>query len=86
MGNANIPVGMKSMGDWHVMFQQKDGMLMMWATQAPMDELKQMVVKVGTAQAELTEEKLTQRRKGAKVNQVLGFPDPSDLPRSGLRS
>jgi hypothetical protein len=47
MGNANIPVGMKSMGDWHVMFQQKDGMLMMWATQAPMEQLKQMVVKMG---------------------------------------
>jgi len=47
MGNANIPVGMKSVGDWHVMFQQKDGMLMMWATQAPMEEFKQMVVKVG---------------------------------------
>jgi hypothetical protein len=47
MGNADIPVGMKSVGDWHVMFQQKDGMLMMWATQAPMEQLKQMVVKLG---------------------------------------
>jgi hypothetical protein len=46
MGNANIPVGMKSMGEWHVMFQQKDGMLMMWATRAPMDQLKQMVVAI----------------------------------------
>ena len=47
MGNANVPVGMKSVGDWHVMFQQKDEMLMMWATQAPMEQLKQMVVKLG---------------------------------------
>lgn len=47
MGDANIPVGMKSMGDWHVMFQQKDGMLLMWATRAPMDQLKQIVVKLG---------------------------------------
>jgi hypothetical protein len=47
MGNANIPVGMKSMGDWHVMFQQKDGMVLMWATQAPMEQLKQIVVKLG---------------------------------------
>ena len=46
MPNASVPVGMKSMGDWHVMFQQKDGMLMMWATQAPMEEFKQMVVKL----------------------------------------
>jgi hypothetical protein len=38
---------MKSMGDWHVMFQQKDGMLLMWATQAPMEQLKQIVVKLG---------------------------------------
>ena len=53
MRNANIPVGMKSMGDWHVMFQQKDGMLMMWATQAPMEQLKQIVVKVAT-KAQLT--------------------------------
>jgi hypothetical protein len=44
LGNANIPVGMKSMGEWHVMFQQKDGMLMMWATQAPMEKLKEMLV------------------------------------------
>jgi hypothetical protein len=44
MGNANIPVGMKSMGDWHVMFQQKDGMLLMWATQAPMEKMKEMLL------------------------------------------
>jgi hypothetical protein len=47
MGNADIPVGFKSVGDWHVMFQEKGGMLMMWATQAPMEQLKQMVVKAG---------------------------------------
>ena len=47
MGNADIPVGVKSVGDWHVMFQQKGEMLMMWATQAPMEQLKQMVVKAG---------------------------------------
>jgi hypothetical protein len=44
MGNANIPVGMKSVGDWHVMFQQKNGMLLMWATQAPMEKLKEMLL------------------------------------------
>jgi hypothetical protein len=42
VGGANIAVGMKSMGEWHVMFQQKDGMLLMWATRAPMEELKRM--------------------------------------------
>jgi hypothetical protein len=47
MGNSTIPAGVKSLGEWHVMFQQKDGMLMMWATQAPMEQFKQMVVKLG---------------------------------------
>jgi hypothetical protein len=44
MDNANIPAGMKAMGDWHVMFQQKNGMLLMWASRAPMDQLKQVLV------------------------------------------
>jgi hypothetical protein len=44
LDNANIPAGMKAMGDWHVMFQQKNGMLLMWASQAPMDQLKQLFV------------------------------------------
>ena len=44
LDNANIPAGMKALGDWHVMFQQKNGMLLMWASQAPMDQLKQMLV------------------------------------------
>ena len=44
MENADIPVGMKSMGEWHMMFQQKNGMLLMWATRAPMEQFKQMLV------------------------------------------
>jgi len=44
LDNADIPAGMKAMGDWHVMFQQKNGMLLMWASQAPMDQLKQLFV------------------------------------------
>jgi hypothetical protein len=44
MDNADIPAGMKAMGDWHVMFQQKNEMLLMWASQAPMDQLKQVFV------------------------------------------
>jgi hypothetical protein len=55
MGNANIPVGMKSMGEWHVMFQQKGGMLMMWATRAPMEQLKQIVVKLKQGVREVRE-------------------------------
>jgi hypothetical protein len=44
MDKANIPAGMKAMGDWHVMFQQKNEMLLMWASRAPMDQLKQVLV------------------------------------------
>lgn len=44
MDHADIPAGMKAMGDWHVMFQQKNEMLLMWASQAPMDQLKQVLV------------------------------------------
>jgi hypothetical protein len=44
LDNADIPAGMKAMGDWHVMFQQKSGMLLMWASRAPMDQLKQVLV------------------------------------------
>ena len=44
MANANIPAGMKALGDWHVMFQQKNEMLLMWASRAPMDQLKQVLV------------------------------------------
>src|ERR1700740_386515 len=67
MGNADIPVGMKSVGDWHVMFQQKDGMLMMWATQAPMEQLKQMVVKLGWEGAQ----GLTQADRGRLRSRLL---------------
>jgi hypothetical protein len=63
VGDSNIPAGMKSLGDWHVMFQQKDGMLMMWASQAPMEKLKEMLVAaLGAAQTRPVEEKVTQRR------------------------
>jgi hypothetical protein len=44
LDNANVPAGMKAMGDWHVMFQQKSDMLLMWASRAPMDQLKQVLV------------------------------------------
>jgi hypothetical protein len=63
IGDSNIPDGIKSMGDWHVMFQQKDGMLMMWASQAPMEKLKEMLVAaLGAAQTRAAQEKITQRR------------------------
>ena len=44
MQNAKIPVETESIGESHVMFQQEDGMPLMWATQVPMEQLKEMLV------------------------------------------
>jgi hypothetical protein len=44
MQTANMPVGVQSIGDWHIVFQRKNGMLLMWATQAPMERLKELLV------------------------------------------
>jgi hypothetical protein len=44
LGDANMPSGPYSENGWHLMFQKKNGLLVMWASQAPMDELKQLLV------------------------------------------
>ncbi|MBV8815361.1 MAG: hypothetical protein JO271_12795 [Verrucomicrobia bacterium] len=44
IGNGKIPASFQSEQGWHMMFQQKDGLLLMWASQAPMEKLKQMLV------------------------------------------
>jgi hypothetical protein len=44
IGNANVPTSFQSEQGWHVMFQQKDGLLLMWASQAPMDKLERMLL------------------------------------------
>jgi hypothetical protein len=43
LGNPDLPSGFHSENGWHVMFQKKEGMLVMWASQAPMEELKQLM-------------------------------------------
>jgi hypothetical protein len=43
VGNPDLPAGPYSENGWHVMFQKKEGMLVMWASQAPMEELKQFI-------------------------------------------
>jgi hypothetical protein len=40
LGNPDLPPKPYSENGWHVMFQKKEGMLVMWASQAPMEELK----------------------------------------------
>ena len=44
LGGANLPSGLYSENAWHLMFQKKDGLILMWASQAPIDELKQLLV------------------------------------------
>ncbi len=43
LGNPDLPSGVYSENGWHVMFQKKGGLLVMWASQAPMEELKQFI-------------------------------------------
>jgi hypothetical protein len=43
VGNPDLPSGPYSENGWHVMFQKKAGLLVMWATQAPMEEVKQFI-------------------------------------------
>jgi hypothetical protein len=41
VGRADMPSGPYAENGWHLMFQKKAGLLVMWASQAPMEELKQ---------------------------------------------
>jgi hypothetical protein len=43
VGNSNMPTGLYAADGWHLMFQKRNGLIVMWASQAPMDELKQMI-------------------------------------------
>ncbi len=43
VGRADMPTGPSSQNGWHLMFQKKAGLLVMWASQAPMEELKQFI-------------------------------------------
>jgi hypothetical protein len=43
IGNFKADSGSYSVNGWQLMFQKKDGQVVMWATQEPMDELKQLI-------------------------------------------
>jgi hypothetical protein len=43
VGSADMPAGPHSENGWHLMFQKRDGLIVMWASQAPMEELKQLI-------------------------------------------
>jgi hypothetical protein len=44
LGDSNMPSGLYSENGWNLMFQKKNGLIVMWASQAPMDDLKQLLV------------------------------------------
>lgn len=44
LGDPKLPAGLYSENGWHMMFQKKNGLVVMWASQAPMNELKQLLV------------------------------------------
>jgi hypothetical protein len=44
LGGANLPSGLYSENGWHLMFQKKNGLIAMWASQAPIDELKHLLI------------------------------------------
>jgi hypothetical protein len=44
LGDSKMPSGPYSENGWNLMFQKKNGLIVMWASQAPMDDLKQLLV------------------------------------------
>ena len=43
LGNSKLPAGPYSDHGWNMMLQKKNGLIVMWASQAPMEEFKQLV-------------------------------------------
>jgi hypothetical protein len=43
LGNSKLPSGPYSDNGWNMMLQKNNGLIVMWASQAPMEEFKQLV-------------------------------------------
>jgi hypothetical protein len=43
VGGLAIPFGQYSENGWQMMFEKKGGMILMWASDAPMNELEQLL-------------------------------------------
>ncbi len=41
--NSPIPHGFQKNGDWHILFSESDGMVLMWLSRAPMNQLQMLV-------------------------------------------
>jgi hypothetical protein len=39
-----VPSGVYSENGWNLMFQKENGLIVMWASQAPLDELKRLLI------------------------------------------
>ena len=39
-----IPTGFRKIGDWNVTFSESNGVVIMWASRAPVEEIKQFVL------------------------------------------
>jgi hypothetical protein len=44
LGDSKMPSGLYSEDRWQMMFQKENGLILMWASEAPIDEWKQLVV------------------------------------------
>jgi hypothetical protein len=43
VGDLGIPSGRYSENGWHMLFEKKDGLIVLWVSEAPMNELKQLL-------------------------------------------
>ena len=43
VGDSKLPTGPYSESGWNLMFQKENGLIVMWASQAPMEEFKQLL-------------------------------------------
>ena len=43
-GSQPIPVGFQTVGQWQIMFQKSNGQVIMWASQVPMKEFRNLLV------------------------------------------
>ncbi len=43
VGGLGIASGQYSENGWHMMFEEKDGVIVMWASETPMNELKELL-------------------------------------------
>ena len=43
LDGARLPEGLQPVEGWHLAYRERDGMVMLWATHAPVDEFKRIL-------------------------------------------